>query len=110
VGRVRALVAYVGVLRALLYTATLVLAASAPFAGGEVRYSGWAMYPTLLSPILTAAMFFVLALDVLMSWVFMYDLEGPARARYRNLLRIEALLLLLLALAWLPFFLSLART
>lgn len=97
----------IGALRTVLFAAVLAVAATAPFAGGATVYSGWRMYPTLIAPTLAVMLFFVLALDMLMTWVFMVDHHGPERARYRAVLRGEILVLALLLVSWLPFFVRL---
>ncbi|NIR31236.1 MAG: hypothetical protein GWN84_18380 [Gammaproteobacteria bacterium] len=99
----------IGTLRTVLLAGVLVVAATAPFAGGAVRYSGWGMYPTLIAPTLAVMLFFVLALDILMTTVFMHEHQGPERRRYRSILRGEGLVLVLLLLSWLPFFVRLLR-
>lgn len=98
---------FLGPLRSALVLFTVVCIIAGPFAVGETRTTGWAMVPTLLIPSLTPVLFFVLPMDMVMSGVFMSDKPEQARRRYRFIIRMQAVLLALLALAWLPFVLNL---
>lgn len=99
----------VGVLRAMLATVTIVLIVMAPFAGGETQLSGWAMMPTLIAPALVPMLFFVFPLDMTMSAVYMSGKSAEQKPRYQFIIAMDIVLLILLTLAWLPFFRSLLR-
>jgi hypothetical protein len=99
----------VGFLRAALMLATLILVLLSPFAGGQVQTSGWPLVTTLLAPVFSAIMVFVLGLDILMTSVFMSGSSGAERQRLVLILRIEVLLLLILLASWAPFVVSLLR-
>jgi hypothetical protein len=101
------LLSQLGVLRVSLAILILVLVGFAPFAAGPVSYSGWAMVPSLVVPAIVPIVFFVLLLDMMMSRIFMVDQQGEGRARYRRILWLEGVLLVLMLLAWMPFFASL---
>lgn len=94
----------VGVLRAMLAAVTVLLILAAPFAGGETQLSGWAMMPTLIAPALVPILFFVFPLDMTMSAVYMSGKSAEHKPRYRFIIAMDIVLLLLLILAWLPFF------
>ena len=89
--------------------ATLVLILLSPFAGGQVQTSGWPLVTTLLAPVCSVLMVFVLSLDLLMTRVFMSDKSGVERQRLVMIFRSEGLLLLILLASWAPFAMSLLR-
>lgn len=96
-----------GVLRTLLAIVILWFVVSAPFAG-EIVYSGWSIVPTLLVPVLVPIVFFVLPMDIIMSRIIMSD--GEARARLKAVILTDVVLLVVLFVAWLPYFARLLRT
>ena len=89
-----------GVLRAALLIATIAVIACAPFAHGEIEKSGWGLMRTVIGPTLMAMLVFVLPLDITMARIFMSDMQGAERARYRSIIRIEAVLFVALLIAW----------
>jgi hypothetical protein len=99
----------IGALRAMLAALTLAVVAFAPFAQGEVSYSGWAMVPTLIVPAISPIVFFVLLLDLLMARVFMGSTDEAGRRRYRTVAWMDVALVVLLVLAWVPFFMTLGK-
>lgn len=70
---------------------------------------GWGLIPGQVAPGLVVLLVWALPFDMLMARVFMTDLQGAARERYRTVIRIDALLVLALILVWGPFFLRLLR-
>jgi hypothetical protein len=99
----------IGALRVMLAALTLAVVAFAPFARGEVSYSGWAMVPTLIVPAISPIVFFVLLLDMLMARVFLGSTDETGRQRYRTVLWMDVVLVGLLVLAWIPFFMTLGK-
>ena len=97
----------IGVLRALLSFAVLIIMAAAPFADAPIEHLSWAIFPTLIAPALVLILFFVYALEMTMTRIFMADTEGEERARYKFILRVHIIMLLGLIIFWLPFFLRL---
>jgi len=96
-----------GPFRITLALATLMLALAAPFALGESQYHDWRILPTVVAPVLTVMLLFLLPLDMLMSWVFARG--DPARAaRLGAVIRTEAVLVGILLLSWWPFLSALA--
>ena len=75
------------------------------FSGAD--YEGWGIIPSQVVPGLVILMVWALPFDMLMARVFMADLQGPERERYRTVIRIDALLVLALVLFWGPFFIGL---
>ena len=98
-----------GFLRAVLMLGTVVLVILAPFAGGHLETSGWALVTTLIAPVGFVLFAFGLGLDMLMTWVFMSGTTGDERRRLIVVLRAEAVLLVVLLLAWTPFIIALSR-
>jgi len=100
---------HVGVLRMMLFGLAVVIILFAPFSGGEVVYSGWAMVPSLIVPALVPIVFFVLMLDLMMSAVFRADARGDARRRYGHLVVASLVLGVTLLASWLPFYMALGN-
>ncbi len=96
-----------GVLRLLLVGASVLLIVTGPFSGGPVELRGLAVYTSLLAPVAYAVFVFVLPLDMMMTRIFMSDAEGERRRVLTRVLITEAVLLVLLVLAWLPFMIGL---
>ena len=103
------LVRTLGPLRTALMTLTLIVVIAAPVAGGEVHYSGWRLFPTVIAPAFMLLLLFVLPLDVTMARVFMSGATPEQRARYRWVIRIDIALFLLLLAAWGPIIIGLLR-
>lgn len=101
------LIGWLGIQRALLLLGVVVLIATAPYAGGETAYSGWLMWPTLLAPALAPMLVFVLPLDMTMCGILMADRTAAERRRYRAIIILDLVLLIVLVAAWSPFFLDL---
>jgi len=95
-------------LRSFMGVVTLFCVVMSRFAGGETLYSGWGMVPTLIVPAIVPILFFVIWLDVLMSWVFRIDAEGEEKARLGRVMIFDLIMVSLLTLSWVGFFLSLA--
>lgn len=99
-----------GILRSALAVTAVALIVTAPFSGGAVQFEGWALWPTLVAPTLMVILAFVLPLDLMMTRVFMSDVDAGEHARLRFVLRVETVLFVVLLLAWFPFLLSLLET
>lgn len=98
-----------GVLRGLLALGAILLLVSAPSPGTPAVYSGWAMLPTLIVPVLAPILLQVLLLDALMGRVLMGSASGAARARYRRIVTVNLVLSAVLVAYWTPYFVALAR-
>jgi hypothetical protein len=98
-----------GALRIGLLALTLAVMLLAPKPGTPAVYSGWAMIPTLMAPVLAPILLQVVLLDALMSRVWMSAHTGAARERYRRILWINLGVAVLSTLWWLPYFLAIAR-
>lgn len=93
-----------GALRIGLLGFVAILIASAPFASAEADYSLGRIWPTLLAAPIALMTAFVVPLDMLMTRIYMIDKEPAVRARYRRIVMAEAVALVLLIAAWVPFF------
>ena len=94
-------------LRIVMAVTTLFVSLSSLFSGEEIHFSGWEMVPTLIVPAIVPILFFVIWLDVLMTWVFRVDAEGEDRIRLGKILLFDLALVSLLTLSWIGYFLSL---
>ncbi|MDC0948017.1 hypothetical protein OAS86_01570 [Gammaproteobacteria bacterium] len=92
-----------GVLRTALLLIIVLLIVVAPLALGESGHSGWRLMTSAVFPALMPMMLFVLMLEMTMCRVLMSGQPESERARLRAIIRLEALLTLLMILAWLPF-------
>lgn len=93
-----------GALRLMLAGAALLMMALRPAIGTEAVYGGWAVFPTLLFPILTPILFMVLLLDAMMSRLLMTAKQGPDKARLRRAVWTDLAVAGLAALVWYPYY------
>ncbi len=98
-----------GPMRAVLACTALALIVLVPAPGTAPVYSGWAMVPTIIVPVLAPNIFMVVMLDVLMSSIFMIDKKGAARVRYRRIQLTELALAAGMVVFWVPYFKALIR-
>ena len=96
-------------LRVIMASVTLYAVVSSRFTGDEVHYSGWEMVPSLIVPAIVPILFFVIWLDILMTWVFRVDAVGEERSRLGRALIVSFSLVVLLILSWIGYFLSLGE-
>ena len=96
-----------GVQRSALAFIACVLITLSFFSGGEYTLHGWRVLPTLVAPSLVPILFFLLCLDMMMSLIYSVDTEGAVKKRYRNIIRIHLVLVILLLSFWTPFFMQL---
>lgn len=98
-----------GPMRVVLACTALALIAFVPAPGTAPVYSGWAMIPTIVVPVLAPNIFMVVMLDVMMASIFMIDKKGAARARYRRIQLTNLALAAGLVVFWTPYFKALIR-
>lgn len=97
----------IGPLRLALMVLVLVLIAAAFFADGKVYMHDWRLFPSVVAPCVATMVFFVLPLDITMSWVFKASTDNAQeQTRLARVIKLECLLFVLLILAWLPFILT----
>ena len=92
-----------GMLRSGLVLATLLVIGAAPFADGTVHMHDWRLFPSVIAPTMMMMLVFTLPLDMTMARIFMSDAEPPEKERLAMIIRFEALMLILMLLAWIPF-------
>jgi hypothetical protein len=92
-----------GALRCGLAFATLLVICAAPFADGSVHMHDWRLFPSVIAPTMMMMLVFTLPLDMTMARIFMADAQAQERERFRSIIRFEALMLILMLLAWVPF-------
>ena len=96
-----------GPLRLALVVLIVVLIVAALFADGKMHMHSWRLFPNVIAPSIAMMVFFVLPLDITMSWIFRSSTESDAeRGRLTFAIKIDLLLFVLLILAWLPFMLN----
>lgn len=83
--------------------ATVLVIAAAPFADGGVHMHDWRLFPSVIAPTIMMMLVFTLPLDITMARIFMSDADAKERDRLRLIIRLEAIMLLLMVLAWIPF-------
>ena len=108
--RLREFATMFGALRVLLVITVVALVIAAPFSDGSVHTAGWALVRSVIAPTMFVIMAFVLPLDITMTLVFMSDRQGAERRRLRLIAQTEAVLLVVMLVAWLPLVMRLLRT
>ena len=93
-----------GALRLTLLGLTGAAALFATAPGTPLSLHGWQLVTTLVLPAAAPLLLFGLLLELLMSAIRWNDADGARRPRWRRILLVEALVALLLAAAWTPFF------
>jgi hypothetical protein len=97
-----------GFLRAALVLGALAMLLLRPAPRTAAVFSGWALVPTFLAPVLTPMIFMGLLLDALMGVVLLVGKEGDRR-RYRTVIAVDLALAALLAAWWWPYYAALGR-
>lgn len=93
----------------MLALTIVLLVVAAPFSGGETQYSGMKLLTGVIAPALVPMYLFIMPLDMTMCAIYMADKEGLEKRRYRGIIWIDCILLVVLIFVWLPFFLRLLR-
>ncbi len=94
-----------GTLRTALVSVIVMLTVLAPFALQPTGYEGWALVKLrFIVPALVPIFFFVTLLDVLMSSIYKSSSEGETRSRYRFVIQVELVFLVVMVAAWAPLF------
>lgn len=97
---------YLGPLRSGLTILTLTVMAAAPFADGTVHMHDWRLFPSVIAPTIVMMLAFTFPLDLTMTRIFMEDAGPEERRRLAGIMRFEAVLLVLMLVAWTPFMLK----
>jgi hypothetical protein len=106
-GRRENLLHQMGVLRVALVALVILDILASPRPGTLAVYSGWEMVPTLILPVLAPILLQVLLLDALMGRVMMSSAAGAERSRYRRIVTVDLVFVIVLVLGWMPYFLKL---
>lgn len=96
-------------MRVLLLLAVLVSMISRPMPGTEAVYEGWAVFDTLLVPVLTPILLMLLWLDSLIAKLWSTQTEGDEQKRYKMILKIDLILSIIFIAVWYPYFKALAE-
>ena len=88
----------------MLFALILILVITALFSMGETHKSGWMMFPTLLAPAIVPMLFFVIPLDMTMCAIMMSGKEVSERLRYKRMILYDLIAMIVLLVAWFPFF------
>ena len=91
-------------LRKILALVTVLIACVGPFLDGTADLRGWRIFPTVIAPAIMLILVFVLPLDMTMARIFLSDADDARRRELSTAIRVEAWLMLILLLAWTPFF------
>jgi hypothetical protein len=78
-----------------------------PFLDGSVDTTSWRILPTVIAPTIMLILVFVLPLDITMAMVFMTGAPDAQRQQLKSIIKLEVALMMVLLLAWLPYFLRL---
>jgi hypothetical protein len=100
--RLPSLPALLGPVRILLLAVVALCIVLVPFS--DARPQGWGIVPAYLAPVAVMLSFFILLLDMMMNRIFMSDKPEEQKAVHRHIIRIELVALVVMMLAWSPFF------
>ena len=96
-----------GPMRLILLLSVVMLIAAAPFVGEKTVMHGWQLVTTVIFPVMVPMYFFILPLDMTMCFILMQEKPEHVRRHYKRIIWLEAALMALLLLAWIPFALRL---
>jgi len=69
----------------------------------SASFSGWAVLPTVIAPVMAPLLLVVILFDAIMSRVRVADGEGETRARYLLIYRIELASIAIMLAYWVPY-------
>lgn len=100
---------YIGELRSTLAAVALFCVMIKPFASDDARYHNWGLLPDVIVPVTVLILVWGLALDMLMSKVYSFSADQVGKQRFRLIIRLEAILIVALLVAWVPYYLAVLR-
>jgi hypothetical protein len=95
--------------RTMLLAMVAAVIVASPFAAPHASAEGLQFWPQVLAPVFAGILVFVLPLDIAMSRLFQREAHGGDVGRYAAIVRIQSWALVLLVLAWIPFFVRLVN-
>lgn len=99
-----------GVIRSLFLILVVVVILGAPLAlGGTNVESLFGILSTIMLPSMLPMFFFLLPMDMTMCRAIQDGQSEQVRRHYGKIIRLEAVLWLLMILAWIPFLLQLTK-
>jgi len=93
-------------LRVTLALGACMVVILAPGAGTQAVYEGFAAVTTLVIPAITPLIFMVMLLDALMNRVWLIDADSDNSSKYRNIIKVDLALALIILLVWAPYFIE----
>jgi hypothetical protein len=103
------LIRSLGLLRLALIMMAAVDAVLAPAPGTAISLDGWDMFTSLIAPAAAPLIAMGILFDVMMSRVRANDSSGAVRERFRKIMWIEILTVIILTVVWLPFFMAIGK-
>lgn len=91
-------------MRIFLWLAVVISILFKPAPGTELVYEGWAVFTTLLLPVLSPIFLMLLFLDSLIAKLWSTQTEGAEHKRYKMILRIDLGLSFIFILVWYSYF------
>ena len=104
-GYARNLIADLGPLRAVLLLLGLLSAAFTPLAGDGIDYEGWGLLKTVFGPVFAPMIFMVLIMDSVITRATSAE-ASDERRRAGRIVRINLLVMAIIAVSWVPFILA----
>ena len=104
-GYTRNVIAELGPLRTALLLLGLLSAVCTPLAGDGVDYEGWGLFKTVFGPVFAPMIFVVLMMDSVITRATSAEV-GDDRRRAGRIIRINLLVMAIIAVSWAPFILA----
>ena len=75
--------------------------------GTTVSYEGWVMIETVFIPVMAPLIIMVLLLDSLIASIWVSQTSGDEKTRYKLILSLNLLTVIVMLSIWIPFFIEL---
>jgi hypothetical protein len=108
-GKMKSVLTDLRPMRVVLYLVVLISIIFKPAPGTELIYEGFAVFSTLLIPVMSPILLMLLWLDSLIAKLWSTQTEGNEMARYKKILRIDLTLSVLFLIVWMPYFAALSK-
>ena len=103
------LIRSLGVLRTALILMAAVTALLVPTPGTPISLDAPAIFSTLIAPAAAPLIAVVILFDVMMSRIRANDSSGEIRVRFRTIMWMEIIAVIILIGVWLPFFMAIGK-